>query len=218
MIGVQVIGDFAQAVRDETQALARLHADAIRDEALLAQARLRQQAFAGGLGAKIANAWRQQQFPKSGPSLGAAALVWSKAPLIVDAFNRGTPIRSRAGFFLAVPLPAAGRGIGGKKITPGEFERRTGTRLRFVYRRGRPSLLVAENARLTARGAFRLNETRRRDGTRATRTANRTSIPVFVLLPQVNPRKRFDVAGVARAADSALAARFRSIHRDPFIG
>ena len=48
------------------------------------------------------------------------------------------------GFWLAIPLPAAGKSLRGGRITPGEWERRRGLRLRFVYRRMGPSLLVGE--------------------------------------------------------------------------
>ena len=39
-----------------------------------------------------------------------------------------------------------------REITPGDWERIHGLRLQFVYRPNGPSLLVANNARLTARG------------------------------------------------------------------
>ena len=68
--------------------------------------------------------------PKSGESLDAAALVWSKAPVIVGAHDTGPLIRSKEGFWLAIPLPAAGKSLRGGRITPGEWERRRGLRLR----------------------------------------------------------------------------------------
>jgi hypothetical protein len=52
-----------------------------------------------------------------------------------------------------IPTAEAGtRGLGRARITPLGWERRTGMRLRFVFRRGRPSLLVADDARVNARG------------------------------------------------------------------
>jgi len=68
----------------------------------------------------------------------------------VRLYAEGAIIRSKQGLFLAIPTPAAGRcGDARQKITP---ERIHGLRLRFVYRRGSPSLLVADNAWLTKRG------------------------------------------------------------------
>lgn len=104
-----------------------------------------------GLGRRLANSIRNQNFPRSGESLDAAALVWSKAPVIVGAHDTGPLIRSQDGFWLTIPLPAAGRGLRGRRITPGEWWRRRGLSLRFVYRRTGPSLLVAEG-RLNTKG------------------------------------------------------------------
>lgn len=54
-------------------------------------------------------------------------------------------IRSKQGLFLAIPTATVGRfGDGRRKIMPGSWERIHGMRLRFVYRRGAPSLLVAD--------------------------------------------------------------------------
>ena len=112
----------------------------------------RAQVTSARLGQRLANSIRSQHYPKSGTSISAAALVFSRAPKLIDAFDRGVTIRARNGLWLAIPTPAAGRARGGKKITPGEWEQRTGRRLRFVYRRGVPSLLVADQARITKRG------------------------------------------------------------------
>lgn len=78
-------------------------------------------------------------------------LVWSKAPSIVGAHDTGPMNRSKSGFWLSTPTEAAGRGLRGGKMTPGEWKRRRGLRLRFVCRRRGPSLLVAEG-RLNSQG------------------------------------------------------------------
>ncbi|WP_442872968.1 DUF6441 family protein [Aurantimonas sp. C2-3-R2] len=52
---------------------------------------------------------RSQNFPRSGESLDAAALVWSKAPVVIGAHDTGPLIRSKDGFWLAIPTPAAGK-------------------------------------------------------------------------------------------------------------
>lgn len=53
-----------------------------------------------------------------GESLNAAALVWSNAPVIVGAHDTGPLIRSRNGFWLAIPTPATGKSTRGGRITP----------------------------------------------------------------------------------------------------
>ena len=117
----------------------------------------RTQITGAGTGTRLANSIRSANFPKSGKSLNAAALVWSNAPVIIGAHDTGPLIRSKSGLWLAIPTPAAGKSTRGGRITPDEWERRMGLRLRFIYRRRGPSLLVAEGlltatARLVAQG------------------------------------------------------------------
>ena len=152
----------------------------------------RLQITGAGLGTRLANSIRSQNFPRSGESLDAAALVWSKAPVIVGAHDTGPLIRSKNGFWLAIPLPAAGKSLRGGRITPGEWERRRGLRLRFVYRRTGPSLLVAEG-RLNTKGQAVVSRSKTGRG--------KVTAPIFLLVPQVKLPKRLDLA---RDADRAL--------------
>src|SRR5579875_3462666 len=69
---------------------------------------LRSDVVDAGLGQRLANTWRGKTYPEAGASLEAASFVWSKAPNIIDAFDRGVTIRSNRGFWLAIPTPAAG--------------------------------------------------------------------------------------------------------------
>ena len=119
--------------------------------------------------------------------------------MIIDAFERGVLIRSASGFYLAIPLPAAGaKGIGSKRITPGGWEQRTGRRLVFVYRKGRHPLLVDQGVIPTGRApAF---------GARKKRGRKNLSIPIFVLVPQVKLPKKLSLLSAADAAQSALAS------------
>lgn len=124
---------------------------ALREAAADLKTAWRGQIKGAGLGRRLVNSIRNATYPKAGDSLNATALVWSKAPVIVGAHNAGSLIRSRDGFWLAIPTEAAGKLLRGGRITPGEWERRTGLRLRFVYRGRGPSLLVAEG-RLNTKG------------------------------------------------------------------
>ena len=74
----------------------------------------RLQITGAGLGTRLANSIRSQNFPRSGESLDAAALVWSKAPVIIGAHDTGPLIRSKNGFWLAIPLPSAGKSLRGR--------------------------------------------------------------------------------------------------------
>ena len=154
----------------------------------------RRQITGAGLGQRLARTIRSAQYPKGQPSLNAVALVWSKAPDIISAHDTGPLIRSKDGFWLAIPTPAAGRGRGGARLTPGEWERRRGLRLRFVYRRRGSSLLVAEG---------RLNKGGRAVASRSKTGRGLTTVPIFLLVPQVKLPKRLDLDRDAeRAHDS----------------
>jgi Family of unknown function (DUF6441) len=160
------------------------------------------QVRASGLGSRLANAVRQADFPRSGTSLRAASLVWTNAPDILHAFDGGVLIRGKDGLWLAIPLPAAGvTGLGRQRITPWRWEQRTGMRLRFVYRRNGPSLLVADDARLNSRGlAAAKGGRRRRDGV----LTGAQTVPVFLLLRRVKLPKKLDLDGLARDATARL--------------
>ncbi len=72
----------------------------------------------------------------------------------------------------------------------------TGLRLRFVYRRTGPSLLVAEG-RLSTKGRAR--------GVALEDGRGLTSVPVFLLVPQVRLSKRLDLARDAERVADALS-------------
>ena len=159
--------DFDKMVDADLKRMERAHGRAMWTMADSVKAAWRSEIAAAGLGTKLGNTVRAEAYPKrSGGSLNAAALVWTKAPHILASHDEGTVIRSADGGWLAIPLPAAGRGRFGRKMTPAEYEQRTGQQLRFVYRRGRSALLVADDARLTKKGQAR------RKGGVAARTAS----------------------------------------------
>jgi len=155
----------------------------------------RTQITGAGLGARLSKTIRSQTYPKGRNSLDAAALVWSNAPVIIGAHDTGPLIRSKGGSWLAIPLPAAGKSTKGGRITPIEWERRTGLRLRFIYRRRGPSLLVAEG---------RLNTKGRAVASRSKTGRGVVTAPIFLLVRQVKLRKRLNLARDAERAAAAI--------------
>ena len=197
-------GDLNEVLKAELRVAERAVTAGIRQATDGLKTELRRQITSTGLGSRLANTWRGDVYPKGQPSIGAAGYIWSKAPRLVRLYAEGAVIRSKHGLFLAIPTPAAGRfGDNRQKITPGEWERIHGLRLRFVYRRGTPSMLVADNVRLTKRGRASLN-IGRRQGAAYTRLSGRTTVPLFVLVPQVTVRKRLDIDGAAQKWIAAL--------------
>jgi hypothetical protein len=192
---LQIAGDIAAAMAAEVSAGERAVTSAIREASTNLKTAWRGQITQAGLGRRLANSIRSQSYPKSGESLRAAALVWSKAPVIVGAHDTGPLIRSKNGFWLAIPTAAAGKGLKGGRITPGEWERRRGMRLRFIYRRRGPSLLVADG-RLNSRGLGVASRSKSGRG--------KATVPIFLLVPQVKLANRLDLARDAGRAQAAV--------------
>ncbi len=195
---------------DATTAYLRAARESVRDVAKSVERDLERATEAAGLG-RLAKAWNSTVYPKTGLAKAPSASIYPKGKTrtlgAILAYSKGAKIKGTRGQFLAIPLPAAGQkriGRGGAPLTPGEWERRTGQRLRFVYRRGRPSLLVLDEGVLRGkRRVAGINTDRRR----ATGRGN-TTIPIFVLLPQVNVKKRFDIPSITAGAADRLAADF----------
>jgi len=177
--------DLVGMLKEEIKAGEHAVSAAMKDAGSELKQAWREQITRAGLGHRLPRTIRNRTYPKGKDSIDAAAFVWSNAPKILNAHDRGVMIRSKNGFYLAIPTEAAGKGRGGARLTPGEWEQRRGMRLRFIYRRNAPSLLVAEKARINARGTA--------VASRAKTGRNQVSAPIFILVPQVTLRKRLDL-------------------------
>ena len=189
-------GDIRAMMKQELGGAERAVTAGVSEAASGLQTAWRGQITGAALGQGLANSIRKTLYPTSGASIRAAAVVYSNASKVVDAFDRGVLIRAKNGFWLAIPTAAAGKkGVGNKRITPGGWEQRTGQRLRFIYRRGQPSLLVAET-RLNSKGRAVVSKSKTGRGL--------ATVPIFILVPQVKLPKRLSLEGPAREAEASL--------------
>ncbi|MBB1492517.1 hypothetical protein H5395_13440 [Paracoccus sp. MC1854] len=195
---LEISPDLVALMQAEIAAGERAVSTAMREAGTNLKSAWRSQITGAGLSTRLGNSIRLATYPRASDSLNAAALVWSNAPVIVGAHDAGPLIRSRDGFWLAIPTPAAGKSTRGGRITPGEWERRSGMRLRFVYRRRGPSLLVAEG---------RLNSKGRAVASRAKSGRGLTTVPIFLLVPQVRLRKRLDMTREAERVVDGVPGR-----------
>jgi hypothetical protein len=194
-LNLSVTGDIVTAMRAEILAGEKAVTTAMRVAGSNLKSDWRAQITRARLGQRLTKTIRSKTYPAAGVSLEAAALIWSNAPQIIGAHDTGPLIRSKDGFWLAIPTPAAGKGTRGKALTPGEWERRRGLRLRFVYRRRGPSLLVADG-RLNSRGLGVASRSKTRRG--------QSTVPIFLLVPQVKLSKRLSLARDAERAQAAI--------------
>lgn len=203
----EVRNDLPRYMKRNVDIGARAVTNGVSATALALKASWRGQITTAGLGKKLARSIRHEVYPKGQTSPNAAAMIWSKAPKLVAAHEAGPLIRSRDGFWLAIPTPAAGKGARGGRITPGEWESRTGRRLRYVYRKGRHPLLVDDGTTTGRRLMNRKGFHRSASGFK-----NRTVL-MFTLVPQVKLKKRLNLKGDAARAGASLPGRIRAAWR-----
>jgi len=165
-------------------------------------------AVPGGLWRAIKSA----VYPRTGMARNPAGEIYinggSRTQGAFDFFTKPGRIVGKDGFYLAIPLPAAGSRGRNRNLTPGEWERRTGIRLRFVYRPGRASLLVVDEGTLNGRtGTFRpITRKRTQADERRGFLRGATSTPIFVLIPSVAFANRVALQPVIDAAAGRLPA------------
>ena len=202
-LGATIIGSLMADMQAEAKRIERGVAVGVKEAGAGLKGDLRKQVVAAGLGPRLARTWRSRAYPNEGHD--AATLVWSRAPQIIRTFDEGAVIRSKSGLWLAIPTPAAPkRGVGGKRINPGNFPEHRFGPLRFVYRRGRPSLLVVDGVRINKSGRVG----RRAKGGAFTKTGRMkqgiTTVVMFIMVPQVKIKKRLDVVREAKRWERLL--------------
>lgn len=197
-----IVGSLDQVVRDELATSAEAITSGTSRTVDAVMNALRVETLAAFGSDRLAKTWRGEVWPKGRASMGAAGIVFSKAPHIIEAFSATTTIRSRSGFFLAIPSPEAMamRGSRGERPTPDAVERRMKIKLQFVYRSGASSLLVADLRRRTGkRGGF---------SAPTARTRTTESVVMFFLVPFVRLKQVFNLD---RTEDRALDDLVRNI-------
>lgn len=199
-------GDLRRFMREEHRKIERAMTGGVTAAAAGLKADLRGQVTGAGLGRRLANAWRSKVYPEAGQSARAAAQVWTKAPELIRVFDQGALIRSRSGFWLAIPTDdAPKRGIGGKRISPSNFPESRFGPLRLVYRPGRVSMLVVDGVRRNAKTGRIGRQAKNAGVLKSGRFAKGVqTVPMFWLVPQVRLRKRLDTGPVARGWQSRL--------------
>lgn len=223
----KVTGDIAKYMKRETEGGARAATRVMGEETRRLQLDLRAQVSAafGAKGRGIGNAWRARTFPRR-PSLGAAGLVWSKVPAIVNAFDKGALIRPKGGRkFLAIPTGfnadrgRRGRANGGMRVTPRQmvasrqaFMRPFKSGKGFVWclplkkgeqtKKQRRTRLMAGNVAEVGTGNRKGREAWARG------LLAQGMVPMFLLLPAVKLPKRLDIRRPAEQAAARIPGRF----------
>lgn len=208
-IRITIDGDLGKSLAGRIDDIASAATAAVNNAAEACLTDLRDQTTGAGLGGALANAW--QMLPAGGAK-PFAALVYSKAPLIHDAFIKGVTIAARNAQWLVLPLKAAAQ-YGLDKARPsGASARGSAGRysnvdaaidmfgeLRFVMLPGGGrGVLFGDPTNLhRPRGAKTGPIGSRGGGTKA-------DIPLFLLVRSVHLAKRIDLDGAVAAAQDRL--------------
>lgn len=194
---VAAISDLRKQMQRATAAGERAVRYGVEEATESLKGRLRYQTRGAGLGGRLANTWRSKTKP-SGPSFDSDGMVWTKAPHIFRSHGFGAVIKPvRGATYLAIPTEAAGKGRRGARITPHQWERKTGRKLKFVAVPGKNPILVAEQAvGFNKSGVARISK--------AQRPRKPFSVVIFRLVKTVRLPKRMDIKGAAMAEINLL--------------
>lgn len=212
--GAEDLAGFEAGIVDD---VARFVTGAMRDASAELQADWRQQIEQARLGPRLAKSIRREVYPKGQTSADAAALVWTKAPKIIDAYARGATIRAGNGWrYLWIPTDEVPKIRNGTRLGPAAVEARFGRELVIIkpdhWRMrtsttavGRGVAYAGFSGLVTRRATGRwknasVNQSTR--GHRSFRESTRQFVVMFTLVPLVKVSKRLDLDALAREAEA----------------
>jgi hypothetical protein len=194
-------GDLREMMRAEADAVARANTRAVGRASSGLQQELRRQVRAAGLGVGVEKAWQRATYPRGRRSMNPAALVYSKATRIHDAFMADRTVTARGGRWLAIPLDAA--------VARGwhqDHARSSG---------GRPRRWANVEAAARSLGGLAFVPLPGGRGLLVHRDPAGRSTAYFLLVRRVRLRKRLDVDGpAARWADRLPGYIVRELARE----
>ncbi len=203
-----LVGDFDRELEAGRRRVVYAAQSGLREIAEDLKTKLQSDVASSGLNgaAKLAKTWRSRIYPNRGEN--PAAVISSKAPLIVEAFERGAEVQSPRGAWLAIPNPALkftpprSRGSGRRSIIAA-YERRYG-KLRYQPTRRSNLALLVTDLRQTKSGAYRAP-------TAAGRAKGRfESVIVFYLVPKIRQPRLLRGETIRARLERDFAARFQS--------
>lgn len=191
-----VKGELGQALQAFSVPIAAAATGAIKDAAAQIKTQGRAAIASGGFGQKWQNALRIEVYPKSGTSINAAALAHHKIPY-AGIFETGGTIAGKP--LLWVPLTGTPARIAGMRFTPRLFTSLIGP-LVLIKRPGKRPLLASP---ISGRPTSKITVARFRRGQQGL-GKNISLQPIFVGVPSVQIRKKFDLQAVFLSAQSSL--------------
>lgn len=182
----------------------------------------RKQVREAGMGAKLANSWRSEAYPKGENSLNPAGYIWSAAPTIIESFVRGSHIRPvRGAKWLWIPtrnVPPRRRAgnyasrlssrSSGSRMTPEEVELHFNAELQVVIEGGRGFAFIDVVSGLS--GGYRQATPGRLHGRQGMAPRKQKPVLMFNLVRGVRMPKLLDLNGPAQKRADNVARRIAS--------
>lgn len=190
-------GDFTKGMQAFYQPIAKAATIAVTEAGQIALTTGRAAIAAGGLSSKWQNAYRLTVYPKGGtPSVDTAAWLFHKIPY-ANIFQTGGVVAGKP--LLFIPLTGVPATIGRNKMTPDNYTKLIGPLVAVNLPGHRPLLFGSSSVGKTGRPG---KPTLKKLGKAG------TLVPLFVGIPQINIKKRFDLDATAAAAASRLGALY----------
>lgn len=212
--GREALDEFERGLEEE---IAGFVTGAMREEADEFKQDWRDAILDAGLGHKLANTIRNEVYPRTQNSLDPAAVIWTKAPEIIESYALGATIRpANGGRYLWIPTDEVPKKRNGRALDPQEVEARFGRRLviinpahwrmktttsaasRGVAYAGFDGLVIRKSS-----GRWR-NATKNQmtQGHRSYRETTRQFVVMFTLVPLVKKKKLLDLDAIAAASNA----------------
>lgn len=196
-------GEFLSAFMASEAPIAQGATAAVKEAAEAIKSGARGSIAAAGFGKKWQNALRVDVYPKSGPSINAAAHIYHKIPY-AWVFEEGAKIAGSPRLWLtSTGVPQK---IGRNRMTPKNYP----GPLQYVSRPGKAPMLMAQvrvsKAAAKKKAPPKLSAAAIRRGTAGSGVLR--SVPVFVGVSSVKLRKRFDVSGAVSRTAGQLGALY----------
>jgi hypothetical protein len=192
-----IIGDYPKMMKAQQEKLARVATTTMRAVGDIIKRDGRAAIGAGGFSSRFQNAFRVENYPKSGDALSPAVFAYHKVPW-AGQFENPEPVSGHPLLWIPIEanLPLQARG---KRWTPKDFTNQIGP-LRSG-RGGRKPLLFGQVRVGKSGGVLALPSKR---GNQHFSKQDKEWRPVFVGVSSVTDPKRFDITAVVEKADGQI--------------
>ncbi len=200
LVYAAVGGDLEQKIRELEKPIAKAATAAVKDADALVKKESKSALASAGFSGRSQNAMKSVMTPKTGDSINVSVDFFLR-PAYLNIFETGAQISGKP--LLWLPLDTVPLGAGGKRLTPKQYVDRIGPL--HSARGAKTPLLVGKGSRSQIlRATSKAVRFRKRAGLQQ----GTVNVPLFVGVPAVNIRKKFDLAGIVASARSQLGALY----------